>query len=187
MNSSMTSSVLMIVAMFALMYFLMIRPEKKRKQQAENMRNALKKGDSIVTIGGIMGKEAEVLERQVAFVRCNGGTNAKKRYEYIGIQDCLSATKVAAGPLECQFGCLGFGSCTKACKYGAIKVVNGVAQVDEDLCVGCMACAAACPTDDHISRCHNGRHIVDILPHVNTAVFQVNTLFLHLFRHPSLP
>jgi preprotein translocase subunit YajC len=50
----------MIVAMFALMYFLMIRPEKKRKQQAENMRNALKKGDSIVTIGGIMGKVVSV-------------------------------------------------------------------------------------------------------------------------------
>ena len=51
MNEGMMSSVLMIVAMFALMYFLMIRPEKKRKQQAENMRNALKKGDSITTIG----------------------------------------------------------------------------------------------------------------------------------------
>ena len=50
----------MIVLMFALMYFLMIRPEKKRKQQAENMRNALKKGDSIVTIGGIMGKVVSV-------------------------------------------------------------------------------------------------------------------------------
>lgn len=60
MNSSMTSSILMIVAMFALMYFLMIRPEKKRKQQAENMRNALKKGDSIITIGGIMGKVVSV-------------------------------------------------------------------------------------------------------------------------------
>lgn len=60
MNSSMTSSILMIVAMFALMYFLMIRPEKKRKQQAESMRNALKKGDSIVTIGGIMGKVVSV-------------------------------------------------------------------------------------------------------------------------------
>ena len=62
MNSSMTSSILMIVAMFALMYFLMIRPEKKRKQQAENMRNALKKGDSIVTIGGIMGKVVSVTD-----------------------------------------------------------------------------------------------------------------------------
>lgn len=62
MNSGMTSSVIMIVAMFALMYFLMIRPEKKRKQQAENMRNALKKGDSIVTIGGIMGKVVSVTD-----------------------------------------------------------------------------------------------------------------------------
>ena len=62
MNSGMTSSILMIVAMFALMYFLMIRPEKKRKQQAENMRNALKKGDSIVTIGGIMGKVVSVTD-----------------------------------------------------------------------------------------------------------------------------
>ena len=44
------------------MYFLMIRPEKKRKQQAENMRNALKKGDSIVTIGGIMGKVVSVTD-----------------------------------------------------------------------------------------------------------------------------
>ena len=60
MNSGMTSSILMIVAMFALMYFLMIRPEKKRKQQAENMRNALKKGDSVVTIGGVMGKVVSV-------------------------------------------------------------------------------------------------------------------------------
>ena len=60
MNSGMTSSILMIVLMFALMYFLMIRPEKKRKQQAENMRNALKKGDSVVTICGVMGKVVSV-------------------------------------------------------------------------------------------------------------------------------
>ena len=62
MNEGMMSSVFMIVAMFALMYFLMIRPEKKRKQQAENMRNALKKGDSITTIGGIMGKVVSVTD-----------------------------------------------------------------------------------------------------------------------------
>ena len=60
MNEGMTSSVLMIVLMFALMYFLIIRPEKKRKQQAESMRNSLKKGDIITTIGGIMGKVVSV-------------------------------------------------------------------------------------------------------------------------------
>lgn len=62
MNSGMTSSLIMIAAMFALMYFLLIRPEKKRKQQAESMRNALKKGDTVLTIGGIMGKVVSVTD-----------------------------------------------------------------------------------------------------------------------------
>ena len=44
------------IGMLALMYFLMIRPENKRKKQAEEMRNNLKKGDQITTIGGIVGK-----------------------------------------------------------------------------------------------------------------------------------
>ena len=49
-------SIIMIVAMIAIMYFLMIRPENKRKKEAQNMRNNLKKGDIITTIGGIVGK-----------------------------------------------------------------------------------------------------------------------------------
>jgi len=49
-------SLIMIVAMIAIMYFLMIRPENKRKKQAEEMRRNLKKGDVITTIGGIVGK-----------------------------------------------------------------------------------------------------------------------------------
>ena len=49
-------SIIMIVLLFAVMYFFMIRPENKRKKQAEEMRNSLKKGDIITTIGGIVGK-----------------------------------------------------------------------------------------------------------------------------------
>ena len=49
-------SIIMIVLLFAVMYFFMIRPENKRKKQAEEMRNSLKKGDVITTIGGIVGK-----------------------------------------------------------------------------------------------------------------------------------
>jgi len=51
--------------MFALIYFLMIRPEKKRKQKAEEMRNSLKKGDIITTIGGIVGKIVTVKENTI--------------------------------------------------------------------------------------------------------------------------
>ena len=97
-------------------------------------------------IAEIMGMEAPSGEKQVAHVLCNGGTNAAKRYEYVGVKDCLSATKVAGGPLECQFGCLGFGSCVSACQFGAMSIgPNGAAVVDPDKCTDCMACAKACP------------------------------------------
>lgn len=55
----------MIVVMFAIIYFLMIRPESKRKKQAEEMRNSLKKGDQITTIGGIVGKIVMVGEETI--------------------------------------------------------------------------------------------------------------------------
>ena len=59
MNSGM-SSIIMIVLMFALLYFLMVRPEKKRKQQAQQMRDGLKKGDTNTTIGGVIGKVVSI-------------------------------------------------------------------------------------------------------------------------------
>ena len=45
----------MLVAMIGVFYFLMIRPENKRKKEAESMRNSVKVGDNITTIGGIIG------------------------------------------------------------------------------------------------------------------------------------
>ena len=58
------TSIFMIVAMIAVFYFLMIRPENKRKKEAEQMRSALKVGDKITTIGGIMGKVVDVKEEK---------------------------------------------------------------------------------------------------------------------------
>ena len=54
------TSLIMIVAMIAVFYFLMIRPENKRKKEAEQMRSAVKTGDEIVTIGGIIGTVVDV-------------------------------------------------------------------------------------------------------------------------------
>ena len=50
------SSIIMLVVLFAVFYFMLIRPENKRKKQAQAMRDSLKKGDTITTIGGIVGK-----------------------------------------------------------------------------------------------------------------------------------
>ena len=49
-------SMIMLVVLIAVFYFLLIRPENKRKKQAQAMRDSLKKGDVITTIGGIVGK-----------------------------------------------------------------------------------------------------------------------------------
>ena len=59
------STIIMLVLMFAVMYFLMIRPENKRKKKAQEMRDSLKKGDVITSIGGIVGKVVAVTEGTV--------------------------------------------------------------------------------------------------------------------------
>ena len=53
-------TILMIVVMLAIMYFMMIRPENKRKKKAQEMRDSLKKGDVITSIGGIVGRIVSV-------------------------------------------------------------------------------------------------------------------------------
>ena len=58
-------SIIMIVAMIAVMYFLMIRPENKRKKEAQNMRDSLSVGDEITTIGGITGTICAVKENTI--------------------------------------------------------------------------------------------------------------------------
>lgn len=60
-------SIILLVAMFAIMYFLIIRPENKRKKQAENMRNSLKKGERITTIGGMVGKIVQINDSTIVF------------------------------------------------------------------------------------------------------------------------
>ena len=56
----MGSTVLMLVVMVAVFYFMLIRPENKRKKEAENMRSSVKVGDEVTTIGGIIGKVVNV-------------------------------------------------------------------------------------------------------------------------------
>ncbi len=56
------SSIIMIVVMIAIFYFMLIRPENKRKKEAEQMRSSVKNGDEIITIGGVVGTVVNVKE-----------------------------------------------------------------------------------------------------------------------------
>lgn len=57
--------ILTLVLMFGVLYFFMIRPENKRKKDAQNLRDSLKVGDVITTIGGIVGTICKVDESTI--------------------------------------------------------------------------------------------------------------------------
>ena len=56
---------IMLALIFVVMWFFMIRPQRKQQKEMENFRNSLKNGDKVVTIGGIYGTIAEVKENYV--------------------------------------------------------------------------------------------------------------------------
>ena len=64
-TAGMSSSIIMLVAMLAIFYFMLIRPENKRKKEAEQMRSSVRNGDKIVTIGGIVGTVVNVKEDRI--------------------------------------------------------------------------------------------------------------------------
>ena len=64
-GGSSMSMILMMVGLFALMYFMTIRPQKKRQKEEQEMRNAVEVGDEITTIGGICGKVVTVKENHL--------------------------------------------------------------------------------------------------------------------------
>lgn len=97
-------------------------------------------------IAQIMNVESADVEEKVAYVCCGGDCeNASNKYDYEGISSCEIAASLAGGAKACPNGCLGLGSCVKACSFGAISVINGVAVVDKDKCGGCGKCVKVCP------------------------------------------
>ena len=116
--------------------------------KGEALPNACPVGGAPVTkkIGEIMGVDAQAAEPKVAFVRCAGDcTQTSERCNYVGIDDCRAAVLSGISIWECDFGCLGYGSCVKVCPEDAIYVKDGVAKVNRDRCIGCGQCVKACP------------------------------------------
>ncbi len=105
-------------------------------------------GESVAgVIASIMGVEAGETVRKTAFVKCQGDCDkAHTDYDYTGVKDCAMLSFVpGGGPKSCNYGCLGYGNCVKACAFDAIHVVNGIAYVDKDACKACGKCVAVCP------------------------------------------
>ena len=102
-------------------------------------------GDPVAAkVGAIMGVDAETAARQVAFVKCSGTCDkAKENYNYTGMTDCGAMAFVpGGGPKACNYGCLGFGSCVKACPFAESKYppIRKVEKYDQKFIIKCDLC-----------------------------------------------
>ena len=97
-------------------------------------------------IAEIMGVAGGDVDPKIAMVMCKGTLEATRQIEELDrIHSCKSAKMFYGGNWACPYGCLGMGDCADVCQFDAIRVVDGVAQIDREKCVGCEACMKACP------------------------------------------
>lgn len=116
-------------------------------------------------VADVLGVIAEESEKMVAFVKCKGNCEvSSNKYEYYGINDCVMSSNLAGGAKGCSYGCLGNGSCVKACNFDAISVINGVAIVDKEKCVACGQCVSACP-----------KSLIELIPYKNNVQVACNS------------
>ena len=94
--AGMSSSIIMLVAMLAIFYFMLIRPENKRKKEAEQMRNSLKKGDWLTTIGGLYGKVVAITDRTVVLETSEDRVRVEFLKSAIGTVGTLEEQEAAA-------------------------------------------------------------------------------------------
>ncbi|MFH1868888.1 MAG: RnfABCDGE type electron transport complex subunit B [Candidatus Omnitrophota bacterium] len=85
---------------------------------------------------------------QIAALICNGGGECKDKFKYNGPKDCNIANLIFGGHKACNFACIGFGSCVKACPFDAINMgEDGLPIIDSEKCTACGKCVKACPKD----------------------------------------
>jgi Na+-translocating ferredoxin:NAD+ oxidoreductase subunit B len=109
-------------------------------------------------IADILGTTAKITDPVMAAVHCKGGTQEVRTHAvYNGIEDCDAAILINNGTKACVEGCVGLGTCVRACPFGALSInENSVAIVDRQKCTGCGLCIKSCP-----------RNLLSLFPHVH--------------------
>ncbi len=98
-------------------------------------------------IAAIMGVAIEAKEPDIALPGCTYGVfDADTKYIYNGMNDCRAVALLSGGMKVCTIGCLGLGTCARACPFDAITMgPQGLPVVDEVKCTGCGTCERVCP------------------------------------------
>lgn len=85
------SSILMLVVIFAIFYFFMIRPQKNREKEIQKQRNSMRAGDKVVTSGGIFGKIKEIGDNSITIEIANNVNISVRKTDIFPIQSDASA------------------------------------------------------------------------------------------------
>ncbi len=98
-------------------------------------------------IAEITGKIAEKVDPKIARVFCQGGASlSQRKFIYTGVQDCAAAVLAAGGDKSCEYGCLGYATCMRACPFNAITMSSdNLPIISKEKCTACGKCVAACP------------------------------------------
>ncbi len=98
-------------------------------------------------IAALLGVEIKEREPEIAVSGCTYGLEkADLKYRYDGFQDCRAAVLLDGGSKVCPIGCLGLGTCVRACPFGALSMgPDNLPVVDKELCTGCGTCERVCP------------------------------------------
>ena len=113
-------------------------------------------------IAEILGVEAEDVKEMFAYVHCNGTCDAtEKKAELVGVESCRAASILWGGAGNCVYACLGLGDCAAKCPVNAIRIINGVAVVDNSVCIGCGMCEDTCPN-----------HVISMVPQTYKVAVQ---------------
>ena len=98
-------------------------------------------------ISQITGKAAGAVDPKIARVFCQGGrSRSQRKFIYSGVMDCTAAVLAAGGDKSCEFGCLGYATCMRACPFDAITMsADSLPLINREKCTACGKCVAACP------------------------------------------
>ncbi len=102
--------------------------------------------NAAAAIAEITGGESGEVVPEIAVIHCSGDCRATGiKYNFTGIKTCASVKRFYSGNSTCSYGCVGFGDCVHACEFNAISIVDEIAHINPDKCLGCGQCANVCP------------------------------------------
>ena len=118
-------------------------------KQDEEINKCSPGGTELISkVAELLGLEAVSADPKIAAVHCQGGKNCSFKADYSGIRTCAGEFLSAAGRIDCEWGCLGYGDCVSVCPFDAIDMgEDDYPVVNKEKCTGCGKCVEACPKD----------------------------------------